>query len=155
MIFPIARSVADIYLGGLKRAEIENIILDIDGTLVHLFHKKMREFPGVDPEIIGWIKTAKIYGFKLYILSNSSNEVKVKEIAKLCGIENYLARGTGKRWKPWRIGKALKKLGIDNPKKSVMIGNNPLWDFIAPKFCGMKSIWIFSPNLYVNQKQKG
>jgi len=52
MVFSFAQSVKNINHKKIKNAGIKSIVLDVDGTLAHLFHKKMTEFPGIDPKII-------------------------------------------------------------------------------------------------------
>lgn len=139
----------DISLFKLQSKGITDIVLDVDGTIKHLHHKKMQQDPGIKPAIIWWIERAHDNKFKVYILSNSKNTEKVKEIADECGIDQKrcLCRGNGDRWKPKNIDKALEKLGIIDPSTAVMIGNNPLWDWLAPKLFGMKSILVL-PNFY-------
>ncbi len=145
----IPKFLSNISLFRLESEGIEDIVLDVDGTIKHLYHKKMKQDPGIKPEIIWWIKKAQINDFNVHILSNSTNVDKVLEIANICGIDQKrcLCRGNGERWKPRNIDKALEKLGIIDPSSSVMIGNNLLWDWLAPKFFGMKSILV-GPNFY-------
>ena len=59
---------------------IEGIILDVDNTLID-YYKNLTE------EVVNWAKEMKGQGIKLYILSNTNDKRKVKEVAEVLGIQ--------------------------------------------------------------------
>lgn len=67
--------VEDITIQTLIKNKIKLLILDVDNTLID-YYKNLSE------NVINWAKEMKGQGIKLYILSNTNNEEKVKEVAK-------------------------------------------------------------------------
>lgn len=72
--------VEDITIETLIKNKIKLLILDVDNTLID-YYKNLSE------SIINWAKEMKGQGIKLYILSNTNNEEKVKTVAKKLDIE--------------------------------------------------------------------
>lgn len=67
--------VQDITIQTLIKNKIKLLILDVDNTLID-YYKNLSE------EVINWAKEMKGQGIKLYILSNTNNEEKVKTVAQ-------------------------------------------------------------------------
>lgn len=67
--------VQDIEIQTLIKNKIKLLILDVDNTLID-YYKNLSE------EVINWAKEMKGQGIKLYILSNTNNEEKVKTVAQ-------------------------------------------------------------------------
>ena len=67
--------VEDITIQTLIKNKIKLLILDVDNTLID-YYKNLSE------NVINWAKEMKGQGIKLYILSNTNNEEKVKAVAK-------------------------------------------------------------------------
>lgn len=74
------KRVQDITIEILMKNKIKLLILDVDNTLID-YYKNLSD------EIIEWSKLMKGQGIKLYILSNTNNKKKVKEIADILNIE--------------------------------------------------------------------
>ena len=74
------KKVEDIKIEILIKNKIKLLILDVDNTLID-YYKKLSE------DIINWAKDMKGQGIKLYILSNTNNENKVKEVAEKLKIQ--------------------------------------------------------------------
>ncbi|OIP22982.1 hypothetical protein COX95_04450 [bacterium CG_4_10_14_0_2_um_filter_33_32] len=145
------KSISDISFGNLLQHGIRDIILDLNCTILPLIHEETKEYLGIKPEIIRWIKRAQdTYLFNVYILSNTKDTNKMLRVADICGIDGVqcLCRGNGQRWKPFKFQEAFLEFGIKAPAKNiVMIGNGFLLDWLFPKWFGMKSILVL-PNLY-------
>lgn len=67
--------VEEITIQTLIKNKIKLLILDVDNTLID-YYKNLSE------EVINWAKEMKGQGIKLYILSNTNNEEKVKTVAQ-------------------------------------------------------------------------
>ena len=67
--------VENITIETLIKNKIKLLILDVDNTLID-YYKNLSE------EVINWAKEMKGQGIKLYILSNTNNEEKVKTVAQ-------------------------------------------------------------------------
>ena len=67
--------VEEITIQTLIKNKIKLLILDVDNTLID-YYKNLSE------NVINWAKEMKGQGIKLYILSNTNNEEKVKAVAK-------------------------------------------------------------------------
>ena len=74
------KKVEDITIQTLIKNKIKLLILDVDNTLID-YYKNLSE------EVINWAKEMKGQGIKLYILSNTNNEEKVKTVAKKLDIQ--------------------------------------------------------------------
>ena len=74
------KKVEDITIENLIKNKIKLLILDVDNTLID-YYKNLSE------SVIQWAKEMKGQGIKLYILSNTNDEKKVKAVADKLGIE--------------------------------------------------------------------
>ena len=74
------KKVEDITIEMLIKNKIKLLILDVDNTLID-YYKKLSE------EVVRWAKEMKGQGIKLYILSNTNDRRKVKEVAEVLGIK--------------------------------------------------------------------
>lgn len=72
--------VEEITIQTLIKNKIKLLILDVDNTLID-YYKNLSE------EVINWAKEMKGQGIKLYILSNTNNEEKVKKVAQKLDIK--------------------------------------------------------------------
>lgn len=84
----------------LQKNSIKALILDVDNTLID-YQKN------ISKEIINWAKNMKQHGIKLYILSNTNQEEKVKTVAKKLEVPySHLAKKPFKN----RLFKSAKKI---------------------------------------------
>ncbi len=74
------KKVEDITIEKLIKNKIKLLILDVDNTLID-YYKNLTE------EVVNWAKEMKGQGIKLYILSNTNDKRKVKEVAEVLGIQ--------------------------------------------------------------------
>ena len=74
------KKVEDITIEALMKNKIKLLILDVDNTLIDIY-KNLSE------SVITWAKEMRGQGIKLYILSNTNNEKKVKEVAEKLKIQ--------------------------------------------------------------------
>ena len=81
-IYPDAyfKKVEDINIEFLNKNKIKALLLDVDNTLVD-YSKKMTE------SVIKWAKDLKGQGVKLYILSNTNDKEKIKNIVEKIDIK--------------------------------------------------------------------
>ena len=70
----LLNKVEEITLDILKKNKINALILDVDNTLID--YKK-----NLSNNVVEWAKNLKANGIKLYILSNTNHEEKVKNVA--------------------------------------------------------------------------
>ena len=68
--------VEEITIEFLKKNKIKALILDVDNTLIN-YEKRLSE------KVAKWARELKGQGIKLYILSNTNQEEKVKRVANL------------------------------------------------------------------------
>ena len=82
ILYPNAHfnNVREIKIDFLRKNKIKALILDVDNTLID-YYKNLSE------EVINWAKEMKGQGIKLYILSNTNNEEKVKTVANKLDIK--------------------------------------------------------------------
>ena len=66
--------VEEITIEFLKKNKIKALILDVDNTLIN-YEKRLSE------KVAKWARELKGQGIKLYILSNTNQEEKVKRVA--------------------------------------------------------------------------
>ena len=91
--------VEEITIEFLKKNKIKALILDVDNTLIN-YEKRLPE------KVAKWARELKGQGIKLYILSNTNQEEKVKRVANALEIPyEYFAK------KPLKSGflKSTKK----------------------------------------------
>jgi HAD superfamily (subfamily IIIA) phosphatase, TIGR01668 len=124
-------SIYDIEPGYLKDKGISNIIVDIDNTLSTWRSVKP------DNKACSWIDNMKKSGFKICILSNSSNH----RIIRYCsGIDVSFVINVRK---PFRSSflKAMNALG-SNKNNTCVIGDQLLTDIAGGNSCGLYTILV-------------
>lgn len=125
------KSVTEITYSYLKEKGIQALILDVDNTLID-YHKTL------SPEIIEWSKSLQENGIKMFILSNSNKQDKVKNVARQLNLE-YIYFGM----KPFKMGfkKAKERLKLDNNEIGV-VGDQIFTDVIGANRMKMYSILV-------------
>ena len=114
------KKVEDITIQMLIKNKIKLIILDVDNTLID-YSKKLSE------SIIQWAKEMKGQGIKLYILSNTNDKEKVKNIANKLDIP-YKSFAM----KPFKIGfKKIQKETKINSENIAVVGDQIFTDIIG------------------------
>lgn len=123
--------VSEISVEYLKDNNIKGLILDVDNTLIDYYRN-------ISEETIKWANELKEKGIKMYILSNSNNKKKVKEVGEKLGIE-YTYFGM----KPLKRGfkKAQEKLNLPN-NEIAAIGDQISTDVIGSNRMKMFSILV-------------
>ena len=132
-IYPNAyiEKVQDITIEFLKENKIKALILDVDNTLIDYYQN-------LSKDIIDWAKYLKEQGIKLYILSNTNKEGKVKKVAIALDTEyEKFAK------KPLKMGfkRAQKKLDIPNENIGV-VGDQIFTDILGGNRCNMFTILV-------------
>ncbi len=154
--------VSDINLQFLKKNEIKALILDLDNTLID-YYKNLNQ------ETIKWVNNLKNEGIKLYILSNSNKEEKVKKIAQELEIPYKCFAKKPLKRSFWQVKDELKQ----ESKNIAVVGDQIFTDILGGNRCNMftilvepiekKDIWIteikrpienFIKNKYRKEKQK-
>ena len=105
--------VEEITIEFLKKNKIKALILDVDNTLIN-YEKRLPE------KVAKWARELKGQGIKLYILSNTNQEEKVKRVANALEIPyEYFAK------KPLKSGflKVQKSLN-EKPENIGVVGDN-------------------------------
>jgi|AACY02.13.fsa_nt_gi HAD superfamily (subfamily IIIA) phosphatase, TIGR01668 len=113
-------SITEIELAYHSQKGFDTLILDIDNTLITYEEKEL------SLQYYNWIQSAKLLGFKLYLISNNSKPRRMKHVfdqLKLTGL--YFA------CKPFTF--STKEFMIDNaidPSKTIVIGDQLFKDVI-------------------------
>lgn len=127
----IVESVYEIDLNMLKKRGINNLVIDIDNTLVPYKCK----LP--DKKTIEWFERLKQNGFKICLISNNT-ERRVNEFREKIGVP-------GIAWaiKP-RKGAFKKALKILNakPNETALIGDQIFTDILGGKRAGLYTILV-------------
>ena len=125
------KKVEDITIQTLIKNKIKLLILDVDNTLID-YYKNLSE------EVINWAKEMKGQGIKLYILSNTNNEEKVKTVAKKLDIKyKYFAM------KPLKRGfKYVQKETNINPENIAVVGDQIFTDVLGGNRSKMFTILV-------------
>lgn len=155
-------NVREITVELLKENKIKALILDVDNTLID-YDKNFED------GTIEWAENLKNNGIKLYILSNSNIEEKVKMVSnKLKVAYKYFAK------KPLKSGfLKVQKILEEEPENIAVVGDQILTDVVGGNRCKMytilvepineKDIWItkikrpleeFIKNKYKKTKEK-
>lgn len=124
-------SVEEITIDILKKNNIEALILDIDNTLID-YYKNLSQSK------IDWVNFLKSQGIKMYILSNTTKEEKVKTVSQKINVPyKMFAR------KPSKGGflKVQKELNIEFENIAV-VGDQIFTDIIGGNNCGMFTILV-------------
>ena len=125
------KKVEDITIQTLIKNKIKLLILDVDNTLID-YYKNLSE------EVINWAKEMKGQGIKLYILSNTNNEEKVKTVAKKLDIKyKYFAM------KPLKRGfKYVQKETNINSENIAVVGDQIFTDVLGGNRSKMFTILV-------------
>lgn len=124
-------NVKEITIKFLQENKINALILDVDNTLID-YNKNLSQ------EIVTWAEELKAKGIKLYIVSNSNKQQKVKEVAEKLKIEYiFFAK------KPLKSGfqKAQKALK-EKPQNIGVVGDQIFTDIIGGNRCKMFTILV-------------
>ncbi len=125
------KSVTEISYQYLKENNIKGLILDVDNTLID-YDKNLSE------EIIEWVEKLKKKNIKMFILSNSNKQDKVKNVADKLDLE-YMFFGM----KPFKRGfkKVKEKLNLDS-KNIAAVGDQIFTDVIGANRMKMYSVLV-------------
>ena len=132
-IYPKAyfSSVLDIKIGFLMKNKIKALILDVDNTLID--YKK-----NLSQDIVNWSHELQGQGIKMYILSNTNKQEKVKKVAEKLEIPyEYFAKKQSKKG----FLKIQNTLNI-KPQNIAVIGDQIFTDVIGGNRCQMFTILV-------------
>ena len=123
--------VEDITIQMLIKNKIKLLILDVDNTLID-YYKNLSD------DIIKWAKEMKGQGIKLYILSNTNNEEKVKTVAKKIDVKyKHFAM------KPLKRGfKYVQKETNIKPENIAVVGDQIFTDVLGGNISKMFTILV-------------
>lgn len=123
--------VEDIKMEVIEKNNIKALILDVDNTLIDR-SLYLRD------EIITWAKDLINKGIVIYILSNSGDKVKVKNVAEKIGVEyTYFAK------KPLKLEFLRTQKKINIPFENIaVVGDQIFTDIIGGNSCNMKTILV-------------
>lgn len=125
------KKVEDITIEKLIKNKIKLLILDVDNTLID-YYKNLTE------EVVNWAKEMKGQGIKLYILSNTNDRRKVKEVAEVLGIP-YKHFAT----KPLKRGfRYIQKQMNMKPENIAVVGDQLFTDILGGNRCNMFTILV-------------
>lgn len=123
--------IENITIEQLIKNKIKLLILDVDNTLID-YYKNLSE------DVINWAKEIRGQGIKLYILSNTNNKEKVKNVANKLDIPyKYFAM------KPFKKGflKIQKELNI-KPENIAVVGDQIFTDILGGNRARMFTILV-------------
>lgn len=125
------KKVEDITIENLIKNKIKLLILDVDNTLID-YYKNISE------SVIQWAKEMKGQGIKLYILSNTNDEKKVKTVADKLGIEyKHFAM------KPFKRGfKYIQTKEKQKAQNIAVVGDQIFTDILGGNRCKMFTILV-------------
>lgn len=123
--------VQNITIEFLMKNKIKALILDVDNTLIDIYQN-------LSQEIIDWSNELQGQGIKMYILSNTNKEEKVKKVAdKLQLPFEMFAKKPSKRG----FLKIQKILNI-KPTNIAVVGDQLFTDVIGGNRCKMFTILV-------------
>ena len=125
------QKVEDIKIEILIKNKIKLIILDVDNTLID-YYKNLSE------KVVNWAKEMKGQGIKLYILSNTNNKEKVKNVAEKLDIQykNFAM-------KPLKKGfKFIEKQTNIKPENIAVVGDQIFTDVLGGNRSNMFTILV-------------
>ena len=127
----ILNNIKEITIELLKENNINALILDVDNTLID-YDKNFAE------GTIEWVENLKQNGIKLYILSNSNKQKKVKMVSdKLKIAYKHFAK------KPLKSGfLKVQKILEENPENIAVVGDQIFTDIIGGNRCKMFTILV-------------
>ena len=123
--------VENISIEFLNKNKIKALILDVDNTLIDK-QKILSE------EIVKWTRELKGQGVKLYILSNSNDKEKLKNISKKLDIPYHRFA-----MKPLKRGfKKVQRELNEKPENIAVVGDQIFTDIIGGNRCKMYTILV-------------
>lgn len=123
--------VENISIEFLNKNKIKALILDVDNTLIDK-QKILSE------EIVKWARELKGQGVKLYILSNSNDKEKLKNISKKLDIPYHRFA-----MKPLKRGfKKVQRELNEKPENIAIVGDQIFTDIIGGNRCKMYTILV-------------
>lgn len=133
ILYPDAyfKRVEDITIEFLQKNKLKVLILDVDNTLID-YNKNLSD------SIVKWTEELKGQGIKLYILSNTNKQQKVREVANKIGIPyKFFAK------KPLKRGflRIKKELNEDSERIAV-VGDQIFTDILGGNRCEMFTILV-------------
>ncbi len=133
ILYPNAHfnNVREITIDFLQNNKINALILDVDNTLID-YDKNL------SPDTIKWAEDLKENKIKLYILSNTNKQEKVKEVAKKLQVEYiYFAK------KPLKSGfRKIQKILKEESKNIGVVGDQIFTDVVGGNRCKMFTILV-------------
>ena len=132
-IYPddFADSIFDINFDYLYKKELFNLIIDLDNTLSRWGSKR----PDID--VCNWIKTIRKKGFKICILSNSSNN-RINNYC--CDLDVLFVKNVNKPFKSSFI-RAMAIMDSNN-RNTCVIGDQIFTDILGGNLCSMYTILV-------------
>ena len=123
--------VEEITIQELIKNKIKLLILDVDNTLID-YYKNLSD------SVINWSKEMKGQGIKLYILSNTNDEEKVKKVAQKLDIPyKHFAM------KPLKKGfKNIQKATNIKPENIAVVGDQIFTDVLGGNRSNMFTILV-------------
>ena len=133
ILYPNAHfnNVREITINFLQNNKINALILDVDNTLID-YDKNLSQ------DTVQWAENLKKDKIKLYILSNTNKQEKVKEVARKLQIEYiYFAK------KPMKSGfKKIQKILNEEPEHIGVVGDQIFTDVVGGNRCKMFTILV-------------
>ncbi len=133
ILYPNAHfnNVREITIDFLQNNKINALILDVDNTLID-YDKNLSQ------DTVQWAENLKKDKIKLYILSNTNKQEKVKEVARKLQIEYiYFAK------KPMKSGfKKIQKILNEEPEHIGVVGDQIFTDVVGGNRCKMFTILV-------------
>lgn len=133
ILYPNAyfQKIEEITIGFLNKNKIKALILDVDNTLID-YDKNLSE------SIVKWTESLKEEGIKLYILSNTNDKQKVKNVAQKLEIPYSIFAK-----KPLKCGFLKVKKHIKEKVENIgVIGDQIFTDIIGGNRCKMFTILV-------------
>ncbi len=135
-----ARSVFSVDYEQLASHQLDAIIFDLDNTLLPWRGESL------DTQIKDLFARLKRYGFRVFILSNSSKTGRLETIKKQLG-EELVIRGKMLKPFPYKMKDCLKKANQD-AKKTVIIGDQLFTDILCGNLLRLYTIKVDALDLH-------
>ena len=133
ILYPNAHfnNVREITINFLQNNKINALILDVDNTLID-YDKNLSQ------DTVEWAENLKKNKIKLYILSNTNKQEKVKEVARKLQVEYiYFAK------KPMKSGfRKVQKILNEEPENIGVVGDQIFTDVVGGNRCKMFTILV-------------
>ena len=133
ILYPNAHfnNVREITIDFLQNNKINALILDVDNTLID-YDKNLSQ------DTVEWAENLKKNKIKLYILSNTNKQEKVKEVARKLQVEYiYFAK------KPMKSGfRRVQKILDEEPENIGVVGDQIFTDVVGGNRCKMFTILV-------------